>query len=183
MARQKKRPRPLALLSNLRQIGQTLSRRDLPPAERARKAFSQIAPGEYERFQRRIRMFEEVARSEYNKIRLDPNSPEQEVEAFVAMLRASVKTFQQEPPRTRTGRKVLDWVSKNLGEMEHALLPSRQEAFTMLGVQVSDDLETIKIRFRMLAREAHPDKPGGSHARMQKLNEAYRTVLRIKGTN
>jgi len=183
MARTRKPPRPFALLDNIRQIGRTLSRRDLTPSQRLENAFRQMAPGEYERFQRRARMFEELARSEYSRLRTDPNSNEQEVEAFLAVLRASVKTFQNEPPRTWAGRRVVDWVSRNLGQMEHALLPSRQEAFAVLGVQVTDDLETIKVRFRSLAREAHPDKPGGSHARMQKLNEAYKTVVRIKGGN
>ncbi len=182
MARQQRRPRPFALLANIREVGRTLTRRDLSPVQRAEQALRQIAPGEYERFQRRIKTFEELARTEYSKIRHDPNSPEQEVEAFIALMRASVKTFQTEPPRTWAGRRMVDWASKNLGEMEHALLPSRQEAFAVLGVQVSDDVETIKLKFRVLAREAHPDKPGGSHARMQQLNQAYKTVLRIKGT-
>lgn len=173
--------RPRGLFGNLRRIGRTLSDPALSPAERAERALRQIAPGEYERARRRLKTFEELARTEYSRIRLDPSSPDQEVEAFIALVRASVKTFQKEPPRTRVGRRMVDWVSKNLGQMEHALLPSRQEAFILLGIEHTDDVETIKLRFRALAREAHPDKPGGSHDRMQKLNEAYRTVLRIKG--
>lgn len=42
----------------------------------------------------------------------------------------------------------------------------------VLGIQANQSLETVRHRFRLLAREAHPDKPGGSEAAMRRLNAA-----------
>lgn len=53
------------------------------------------------------------------------------------------------------------------------------EHYVLLGVTPSDDRETIKRAYRLLARRFHPDlnRDSTAHEQMQKLNEAYRAVL------
>lgn len=53
------------------------------------------------------------------------------------------------------------------------------EAYSLLGVDPSDDLDTVKKAYRLLARRYHPDSNRASDttATMQRINEAYARVL------
>lgn len=51
-------------------------------------------------------------------------------------------------------------------------LPTPTPWNEVLGVPATADEVTITQAFRKLARDAHPDKPGGSAARMAELNRA-----------
>ena len=42
----------------------------------------------------------------------------------------------------------------------------------ILGVRRSASQEEIRVAWRKLSRDAHPDRPGGSHDAMARLNAA-----------
>lgn len=47
-----------------------------------------------------------------------------------------------------------------------------------LGLDPGASADDAKRAFRALALECHPDRPGGSHAAMQQLNDAYERIQR-----
>jgi DnaJ-class molecular chaperone len=51
----------------------------------------------------------------------------------------------------------------------------------VLAVQPSASVEEIETAFRKLARERHPDRPGGSHDLMADLNRAKAEGLKERG--
>ena len=51
-----------------------------------------------------------------------------------------------------------------------------EEMYKRLGISRDANPEKIKQAYKRRALENHPDKPGGSHENMQKLNEAYRLL-------
>ncbi len=59
-------------------------------------------------------------------------------------------------------------------------LTTLELCYALLGVAPGDDRETIKKAYRMLARRYHPDTnpDENAHEQMQKLNQAYDTILR-----
>lgn len=48
--------------------------------------------------------------------------------------------------------------------------------YQVLGVAKDADVPTIKTAYRKLMKEAHPDAPGGSTEKAQKINRAYEVV-------
>ncbi|MCL4255645.1 MAG: DnaJ domain-containing protein [Anaerolineae bacterium] len=52
--------------------------------------------------------------------------------------------------------------------------------FTLLGIEIGADRETVKRAYRVLARQYHPDlnADAQSHARMQELNIAYAMIIK-----
>ncbi len=48
--------------------------------------------------------------------------------------------------------------------------------YRVLGVDPGSDADAIRSAYRTLARLYHPDRPGGSHARMVRLNRAWAVV-------
>lgn len=64
-----------------------------------------------------------------------------------------------------------------VGSIEQAFagyqaLPAPEQWFQVLGVRASATKVEVDAAFKRLAMEAHPDKQGGSHAKMQRLNDA-----------
>jgi len=57
-----------------------------------------------------------------------------------------------------------------------------KESFEILGLHESADIDEIKKRFRMLAKECHPDLGGrpDSNERFNRINRAYRLLLQIR---
>lgn len=56
---------------------------------------------------------------------------------------------------------------------------ARKEAREFLGVEYDvHDLEVINQKYKELAKEAHPDTPGGSTEKFKKLNHAHKTLKR-----
>ena len=52
------------------------------------------------------------------------------------------------------------------------------DPFEMLGVTESTYDCIVTSKYRKLAARLHPDKPGGSHHKFLKLQEAYHFVMR-----
>ena len=50
--------------------------------------------------------------------------------------------------------------------------------FEMLGVTEADYDCVVTSKYRKLAARLHPDKPGGSHQKFLRLQEAYNFVMR-----
>jgi hypothetical protein len=59
--------------------------------------------------------------------------------------------------------------------------PGATPWWQVLGVQPGASVEEIEAAFRKLARERHPDRPGGSHDMMADLNRARDAGLKAKG--
>ncbi|KIU33279.1 molecular chaperone DnaJ [Methylobacterium radiotolerans] len=59
--------------------------------------------------------------------------------------------------------------------------PGATPWWQVLGVQPGAGAEEIEAAFRKLARERHPDRPGGSHDLMADLNRARDAGLKAKG--
>jgi hypothetical protein len=51
------------------------------------------------------------------------------------------------------------------------------DPYRLLGVKPSDTIDAIRERYKILARENHPDR-GGSQERMQHINAAYEQILK-----
>lgn len=51
----------------------------------------------------------------------------------------------------------------------------------VLGLEANFTEVELKRAYRRCAKAAHPDKPGGSTERMQKVNAAYEAAKRVKG--
>jgi curved DNA-binding protein len=51
-----------------------------------------------------------------------------------------------------------------------------QDPYQVLGVSPSDDEATIKKAYKKLAMKHHPDREGGSEAKMKELTEAYNRI-------
>lgn len=60
---------------------------------------------------------------------------------------------------------------------EQASPASGSAWWEVLGVQHNATRYDIRKAYQLLAREAHPDVPGGSHERMSELNQAYEAAL------
>lgn len=59
--------------------------------------------------------------------------------------------------------------------------PGATPWWQVLAVQPSASVEEIEAAFRKLARERHPDRPGGSHDMMADLNRARDAGLKERG--
>lgn len=78
-------------------------------------------------------------------------------------------------------RGIQRWGSSDLMERSFtgftALPPAqsstKKEWWVVLGIDRGASIEDIKMRYRRLAQECHPDKPGGSADKMAELNRAY----------
>jgi len=55
----------------------------------------------------------------------------------------------------------------------HARAGARPDHYATLGVAPDADAAAIKAAYRRRSTQAHPDKPGGSHEKMQAINAAY----------
>ncbi|MEW6776357.1 MAG: J domain-containing protein [Bdellovibrionota bacterium] len=135
------------------------------------------------RLSERLSEARRLLREEMERAAKEAGGPsEGQAEALVEMLYAQVSNFEERGSRRgvirRTGTRLL---RAAVVEVELALLPHRAGAFRLLGARRSEDFESIKKKYRALAREHHPDRPGGDHKKMQELNEAYRIVSRMKG--
>lgn len=84
------------------------------------------------------------------------------------------------PPADPTVDRVLD-AFKTLQTLVNRT-PSLADAAESLGIQPTDDWETIRRAYRRRARETHPDR-GGSPAEFAALHDAYLRLkaLRIQG--
>lgn len=60
-------------------------------------------------------------------------------------------------------------------------LPAPEQWFQVLGVASSATKATVDDAFKRLAHEAHPDKPNGSTAKMQRLNDARSRAYQENG--
>jgi len=56
------------------------------------------------------------------------------------------------------------------------------DPWKILGVDRTDDQETVKRAYKKASNDAHPDK-GGSEDKMTLINVAYEAVCKIKGWN
>ena len=54
--------------------------------------------------------------------------------------------------------------------------PGYQDHYVVLGVDPDATIDTIKKRYRRLAREHHPDKTGGPSDEMVRINRAYEVL-------
>ena len=52
------------------------------------------------------------------------------------------------------------------------------DPFEILGVTEADYDCVVTSKYRKLAARLHPDKPGGSHQKFLRLQEAYNFVMR-----
>ena len=59
----------------------------------------------------------------------------------------------------------------------YATAGARQSPYDVLGVSSSSSLSEVKSKFYQQARVWHPDMPGGSHAKFQQLQAAYRIIV------
>ena len=50
------------------------------------------------------------------------------------------------------------------------------DPYRILGVNKSSSPQDIKQAFKKLAKEHHPDRPGGDEAKFKQINEAYETL-------
>ena len=59
-------------------------------------------------------------------------------------------------------------------------LSTLDEKYVLLGVTPSDDIDTIKKAYRLLARRYHPDTntSAEAHDMMQKINNAYQQIMK-----
>jgi hypothetical protein len=55
--------------------------------------------------------------------------------------------------------------------------------YNLLGVDVSDDADTVRRAYRELARKYHPDlnSSGEATKRMQQINQAYEQIMKLLG--
>jgi len=51
----------------------------------------------------------------------------------------------------------------------------------VLGVPNGETLDQVKVRYRRMAAEAHPDRPNGSTLQMQRINAAWEAARREMG--
>ncbi|WP_336002292.1 J domain-containing protein [Halorientalis halophila] len=51
--------------------------------------------------------------------------------------------------------------------------PSEAEAYSILGVEVGADDETVKAAYRQKVKEVHPDTAGGDEDEFKRVNAAY----------
>ena len=52
-----------------------------------------------------------------------------------------------------------------------------RDSYEILGLPENSDLKTVKARFRLLAKEHHPDLSTGHHEKFSQINSAYRSVV------
>lgn len=57
-----------------------------------------------------------------------------------------------------------------------------QQAFAILNVPENSDMETVKRRYKQLARKTHPDLGGNSEDFMA-IKEAYDAIKSVKSVN
>lgn len=57
--------------------------------------------------------------------------------------------------------------------------PRRDDAFRLLGLDGPADRQTLSRAFRLAAKTAHPDRPGGDAARFRALVAAYRVARAV----
>lgn len=62
-----------------------------------------------------------------------------------------------------------------------ALPPARSKWWEVLEVSATATEAEIKSAFRAKAADAHPDRPGGSHEMMTKINQAYADAQKERG--
>ena len=58
---------------------------------------------------------------------------------------------------------------------------SREDPYTVLGVERTDSDDAIRKRYRQLANIYHADKPGGNNAAMVRLNDAITAIKKERG--
>ncbi|MEE4357147.1 MAG: DnaJ domain-containing protein [Desulfococcaceae bacterium] len=54
-----------------------------------------------------------------------------------------------------------------------------EESLKILGIRGTPDTDTVKKKFRELAKIYHPDKGARNHEKFNRINRAYRLLLRI----
>ncbi len=111
--------------------------------------------------------------------------PPRQAEAMLSSLYARLEAIEARigPRRLSTvvQRRAVSALRSAVVDLELLLVPDRERDFALLGVTRDDDVTWVKSRFRALARKHHPDVSGGDTRRMEELNRAYKTVLRMQG--
>ena len=67
-------------------------------------------------------------------------------------------------------KAAIEWTD---GEAEKPRTRTAPDAFATLYLLPNAPPEVVRASYKALAQLVHPDKPGGDHAAMQRLNEAY----------
>ncbi len=54
-----------------------------------------------------------------------------------------------------------------------------EESFKILGLSINSDLNLVKQQFKTLAKKYHPDKGETNHSEFNRINNAYRLILKL----
>ena len=115
---------------------------------------------------------------------LNQPAPERQAEAVIAALYAQVEAMEARLVDagllTAIRRRAVAVVRDTVVDLELLLLPKRERDCELLGVTREDDITVVKSKFRALARQHHPDVPGGNSKRMEELNRVYKIALRMR---
>lgn len=94
---------------------------------------------------------------------------------YAEVLRADAKFKATRPTETRDDGGQFAQIKDRLERWLAAL--DEQDPYRVLGVSPHDPTERVRSKYRELALNTHPDRPGGSAERMRQLNLAYERVL------
>ncbi len=100
---------------------------------------------------------------------------------FMEMFRRFVDNTERKMEDTWFSRRYVAFLKQYLSDLESLLAGGPNDPYKVLGSQPSDDTEQIKLKYRKLARRYHPDRPDGDHRKMQEINLAYQTILKLRG--
>ncbi len=97
-------------------------------------------------------------------------------ERYVDNLQVISKLLSIEVEKVLNKEKAADEFVFDFRE-DDELVQKRKEARALLGLSENEmDLEVIDKQFKLLAKEAHPDMPGGNTERFKQLNEAHKLL-------
>lgn len=97
---------------------------------------------------------------------------------FVNNLYVVQKLIELEVEEVLNGRKTKQEFCNTFSEDDN-VEAQRKEARKLIGVSEDCvDMEEISQKYKVLAKECHPDMPNGDHERFQKLNKAHKLLKR-----
>ncbi len=97
---------------------------------------------------------------------------------FVENLYVVMKVIELEVNALLNGEKTAEEFIRNFSE-DHDIEAQRKEAREILGVEPDSlDLELINRKYKLLAKEHHPDMPGGNPETFKAINRAHKMLKR-----
>ncbi len=114
--------------------------------------------------------------------RLDSNEAEElAAQRLIEMFRRFVGDVESKSGDSWLGRRYVKFLKGYQRDLESLFTGGTNNPYAVLGANPAESLGEIKVRYRGLARRYHPDRPNGDQRKMQEINAAYKSILRLRG--